>query len=255
MVAIIDRKLTNPKIEFWDTHGCPTQGTIETAEKSLYFRFRSNQFKVYDQKKEIHIHATDQVLFMNYYFDRNNIDEKFIRETLSNIIEWRENSEENELIEILTELDEMDETDERDERERSVEINNNNVLKEKITKNELFQFINNNDLEGDNQEELFKTIIDLELPLIDIKNCSIGEWYPVIDQNGIVDDFITAENDFLLSCKDMKEKKKCKYIIEDLCFCQKSDYYFYINEQSNIKEQLIEQQEAIEDWRAELKMP
>lgn len=245
---MIEKKLTNPKIEFWDTHGCPTQGTIKTAEESLYFRFRSNQFKVVAKTNAIHIHATDKVLFMNNYFDRNNIDEKFLKETLSNIIEWGENSDENELIEILNELDEME------ERKRSVEINNNNVLKEKITKKELFQYIENDDLEGDNQEELFKTIVELKLPHTDIKNCSLLGWYPVVDKNGIVDDFITAENDFLLSWKDKKEKKKMHYYIDELCFCEKSDYCFYINEQSNIKEQLIEQKEAIEEWKTELEM-
>lgn len=88
MVAIINEKLIPIFIVFDSTHGHPTQGTIYCKDNiTLSFRFRSYEFKV-DVIKGIDTQYLGSTLHISYHFNRDNIDEEFIRNETVNFLDW-----------------------------------------------------------------------------------------------------------------------------------------------------------------------
>ena len=125
-MRIITNKLIVKKIEAsW--LGCPSQGDIYTVDPStdqklhLYFRFRGYQLRVdlcdktlemieHEERIETGLHKQgrfnekihplfrerDTVLYMNYYFDRSNIDLNFLIDQTRNVLDWGEMSNQSE---------------------------------------------------------------------------------------------------------------------------------------------------------------
>lgn len=87
MVAIISSKLVVKSMVFNSTHGFPTQGTISCENfVELYFRFRSHEFKVCAVEGLSIIF--DNTLYVNYYFNRDNVDKEFIMHETSGFLDW-----------------------------------------------------------------------------------------------------------------------------------------------------------------------